>query len=259
MKFLNEENYLLEESLNNCLIYGDCIKIMENIKLNNFVDLILVDLPYGISKNKWDNIIPLEQMWENFNKILKSNGVVVLTSTQPFTTMLINSNIKKFKYDMIWEKTISSGQLNVKKMPLRNHENILIFYQGKITYNEQLTIGKPYEIKRKINYNNRGYNEQKDNNKINNGFRHAKSVLKISNPRIKGGHPTQKPLELMDYFIKTFTNENELVFDCCCGSGTTLVSACKLNRNYLGIENNENYYDYSKERLINEFNNKTKK
>ena len=152
------------------------------------------------------------------------------------------SNIDMFKYDIIWEKTINSGQLNVKKMPLRSHENILIFYNKNRTYNEQKTKGEPYKIKR-TDTTGDGYGGQKGSEKNNEGYRHARSVIKISNPRKKGGHPTQKPVELMEYLIKAYTNEGDTVLDCCMGCGSTGIAAVKNNRKFIGIEMEKKYFD----------------
>ena len=242
-----EKNNIYKTDLGS-LIFGDCFEVMLKIK-DGVIDLVLVDLPYGTSQNKWDFIIPLDKLWEQFNRVLKPNGVAVFTAIQPFTSKLILSNLKNFKYEVIWEKTVGSGQLNIKHQPLRVHESCIVFYKKKPTYNEQRTKGEPYIMDRKANYKGEGYGKQKDSLKKNDGFRHAKTIIKIPNPRIKGGHPTQKPELLMDYFIKTFTDEGETVLDCCCGSGTTLVSSHRLNRRYIGIEDSEKYFNMTKERL----------
>jgi site-specific DNA-methyltransferase (adenine-specific) len=212
------------------------------------VDFICTDLPYGITQNKWDSILPLDQMWKEFNRIIKDSGAIVLTATFPFAAQLVCSNPKYFRYDIVWEKTVSSGQLNVKRCPLRAHELILVFYKKPPTYNEQKTEGEPYKITRKIT-KNANYGLQSENTKVNDGFRHAKSVIKISNPRIKGGHPTQKPVELMEHLIKTYTNKNDVVFDCCMGSGTTGVAAKKLKRHFIGAELNNEYFTVATKRL----------
>lgn len=224
------------------LIFGDAIENMAKLKEKS-IDLILVDLPYGVTNNKWDVIIPFDEMWEQFNRIKKNNAAMVLTATQPFASMLVMSNLKQFKYDVIWEKTICSGQLNVKHRPLRAHESILVFYDKIPTYNEQKTEGKPYKIKREGNETENCYCRQKASEKDNEGFRHAKSVVKIPNQRIKGGHPTQKPVALLEMLIKTFSNENDIVLDCCMGSGSTGVAAMNLNRKFIGIEKELNYFD----------------
>lgn len=227
----------------------DCLIAMNKIP-DGYVDLIATDLPYGVSQNKWDSVIPLDTMWKIFKRIIKPNGIIALTATQPFASKLIMSNLDWFKYDLIWEKTICSGQLNVKKQPLRAHESILIFYKQASSYNEQKTIGAPYKITRKVKFDGPGYGKQTDSEKHNDGFRHARSVLKISNPRVKGGHPTQKPVELMEYIIKSYSNETEIVLDCCMGSGTTGVAAINTNRKFIGIELDKKYFDIAKARLI---------
>ena len=235
------------------LIRENCLNEMKNIKEKS-IDCILTDLPYGITKNEWDTEIDLKLLWENFNNILKPNGIIILTAVQPFTSKLVISNQKMFKYEIIWEKTIGSGQLNIKHQPLRVHESILIFYNKRGTYNEQLTEGKPYSINR-TKVKGSGYNKQTSTNKQNDGYRHAKSVIKISNPRIKEGHPTQKPIELLEYLVKTYTNENDTVLDCCMGSGSTGVACINLNRNFIGIELNNEYFEKAKD-YLNNLNNK---
>jgi len=224
------------------LFLGDALENMAQLE-DNSIDLILVDLPYGVTNNKWDVIIPFDKMWEQFNRIKKNNAAVVLTATQPFASMLIMSNLKQFKYDVIWEKTICSGQLNVKHRPLRAHESILVFYDKIPTYNEQKTTGKPYKIKREGNNTENCYCAQKSSEKDNDGFRHAKSVVKVPNQRVKGGHPTQKPVALLEMIIKTFSNENDVVLDCCMGSGSTGVAAMNLNRRFIGIEKEPKYFE----------------
>lgn len=227
----------------------NCLIDMRSIP-DGYVNLIATDLPYGVSQNKWDSILPLDEMWSLFKRIIKPNGVIALTATQPFASKLIMSNMDWFKYDLIWEKTICSGQLNVKKQPMRAHETILIFYNEVPTYNEQKTKGEPYKIKRKVSFDGPGYGKQKNSEKVNDGFRHAKSVIKISNPRIKGGHPTQKPVELMEYIINTYSNPNDIVLDCCMGSGTTGIAAINTERAFIGIELDKTYFEIAKNRII---------
>lgn len=226
------------------LINGDCLIEMDKIEKNS-INCIITDLPYGVSLNKWDTIIDLDEMWKLFKKILKIDGIVILTASGKFVAKLMMSNINMFKYDLIWEKTVNSGQLNVKKMPLRSHENILIFYNKNRTYNEQKTKGEPYKIKR-ADTTGEGFGKQKESEKNNEGYRHARSVIKISNPRKKGGHPTQKPVELMEYLIKTFSNQNDTILDCCMGCGSTGIAAKKNNRKFIGIELEKKYFDIAK-------------
>lgn len=233
------------------LVLGDCLEQMKHIP-DGSIDLIATDLPYGTTQNKWDIIIPFEPLWFQYKRILKSTGSVILTATQPFTSQLVTSNMALFKYDLVWEKTIASGQLNVRRQPLRTHESILIFGRGRGTYNEQCTEGKPYFIKRKVTFKGEGYGRQADSSKTNTGFRHAKSVITISNPRNKDGHPTQKPIALMEYIIKCYSNPNDVVLDSCMGSGTTGVAAKLLDRNFIGIELDESYFTTAKNRICPE-------
>ncbi len=239
---------LKTRSCQSLLLNGDCLQVMKLLPKHS-IDLIATDLPYGTTQNKWDIIIPFDLLWEQYNRILKPAGKIVLTAAQPFASLLVMSNPKMFKYDLIWEKTIGSNQFNVKHQPLRTHESILVFYNKKGTYNEQKTDGVPYKINRKINFKGEGYGKQKDNSKINDGFRHARSVVKISNPRIKNGHPTQKPIELMEYIIKSFSNKDDIVLDNCMGFGTTGVASKNLKRNFIGIELNNIYYTEAKSRI----------
>lgn len=226
----------------------DCLEGMKEIEARS-IDLILTDLPYGTTANEWDSIIPLDKLWEQYKRIIKENGAIVLTAVQIFSSQLVMSQPTFFKYDWIWKKTIYSGQLNVNHQPLRAHENILVFYTKQPTYNQQFTVGKPYSINRKITFKGESYNKQKDNQKVNNGYRHPASVLEFSNPRIKGGHPTQKPLALFEYLIKTYTNEGDLVLDSCVGSGTTAVACIKQKRNYIGFETDKGYFDKAENRI----------
>lgn len=232
----------------NKIYQGDCLELMKQIE-DKSIDLILCDLPYGTTQNKWDIIIPLKDLWEQYERIIKPNGAIVLTAVQIFASQLIMSNPKLFKYDLIWKKTIASGQLNVNRMPLRTHEHILVFYKKLPTYNQQFTKGKPYTIDRKANYKGEGYNKQTDSYKENNGFRHPTSVLEFSNPRIKGGHPTQKPLELFEWLVKTYTNKGDIVLDNTIGSGTTAVACINTKRNFIGIELSEEYCKIAEERI----------
>ena len=231
------------------LYNGNCLVEMEKIK-DKSVDCIFADLPYGLTKNTWDIPIDINKLWEQFNRIIKERGVVIFTAVEPFTSKIISSQMNMFKYDIIWKKTIPSGQLNVKNRPLKIHENILIFYNKKPIYNEQLTEGKPYKVKRKIDTSKKNnYGNQKDTEIVNTGYRHPNSVLNIANPRIKNGHPTQKPVELMEWLIKTYTNENCVVLDPCMGSGTTGLVCKNLKRNFIGIEKDNTYFNTSKERI----------
>lgn len=230
------------------LYKGDCLEILPNL-VDKSIDMIFCDLPYGVTNNKWDSVIDLDRLWVEYKRLIKDNGAIVLTATQPFTSRLVNSNPKWFKYDLVWEKTIASGQLNVRHQPLRVHESILVFYNKKPVYNEQKTKGDPYEIKRKADYKNDSYNKQKSSEKKNDGYRHARSVIKISNPRIKGGHPTEKPVELLEYLIKVYSNEGDTILDNCMGHGSTGVACLNLNRNFIGIELDDRYFQVATNKL----------
>lgn len=227
---------------------GDCLDLMPLLDSES-IDLILADLPYGTTRNKWDAVIPFDKMWKEYERIIKPNGAIVLTAAQPFTSALVMSNPDLFKYEWIWSKTIGSGQLNAKKQPLRTHESVLVFYKNPPIYNPQMTKGKPYHMKRKATYEGPGYNQQRPNETKNDGYRLPKSVLEVPNPRIKGGHPTQKPVALMEYMIKTYTNKGDIVLDNVVGSGTTAVASINTNRHFIAFEKDEKYYDISKDRI----------
>lgn len=230
------------------LYHGNCLEVMPKL-MDKSIDLILTDLPYGVSNHHWDQVIPLPKLWEEYKRIIKDSGIIILTATQPFASQLVMSNLEWFRYDLIWEKTISSNQLNVRSQPLRSHESILIFYRNRGVYNEQLGEGTPYTCKRKAQLKS-GYNAQKASEKVNKGYRHARSVVKISNPRIRGGHPTEKPVELLEYLIRTYSNETDVVLDSAMGSGS-LGSACmNCNRKFIGIEMDPVFFESARKRLF---------
>lgn len=215
---------------------GDCIPLMKAMPSAS-INLILADLPYGTTRNAWDSLIPLDELWECYEHVLKPGGCVVLTSAQPFTAALIMSKIKWFKYEWIWSKTIGSGQLNAKKQPLRTHESVLVFAPKAPPYFPQMEVGTPYKMNRKTGgWTGRGYNTQTDHKVVNTGTRYPKSVLNVPNPRIKGGHPTQKPLALFEYLIKTYTEPGGIVLDNVMGSGTTAEAAENTGRRWVGME-----------------------
>ena len=230
------------------LYNGDCLEIMKDIP-DESIDMILCDLPYGTTKNKWDSIIPLEKLWKQYNRVIKSDGVIVLFSQMPFTIELAKSNIKDLKYEWIWEKEQGTGHLNAKKMPMKAHENILVFYKKLPTYNPQWEYGKPYIATYSTHSSN--YGKQKDSvTTISDGRRYPKDIIKIKKAKTdRHLHPTQKPVELLEYLIKTYTNENETVLDNCMGSGSTGVACKNTNRNFIGIELDEKYYNIAKERI----------
>lgn len=233
------------------LIQGDCLEEMKNIESGS-VDMVLTDPPYGTTACKWDSIIPLEPMWEQLKRIIKPNCAIVMTASQPFTSVIICSNLDMFKYSLVWEKTTASGHLNAKKMPMRAHEDILVFYKKPPMYNPEMTHGHA----RKTATADRGkklsdcYGEQKGVTRYDSTSRYPRSVIKTSTDKQKSKlHPTQKPVSLMEYLIKTYTNESETVLDFTMGSGTTGVACKNLNRNFIGIELDKGYFDIAKERI----------
>ena len=214
------------------------------------VDAIITDPPYGTTACKWDSVIPFEPMWEQLKRIIKPNGAIVLTASQPFTSALVMSNPKMFKYEWIWEKPQPSNSLLANKQPLKYHENILVFGGNK--YNPEMWEGKP----------NHGRNDSGKDMKSEilgteikrtatnkNGIKYPKSIIKFTAPRTNKIHPTQKPVALMEYLIKTYTNEGETVLDFTMGSGTTGVACVNTNRNFIGIELDEGYFEIAKKRI----------
>jgi len=238
----------------NKLYHGDCLELMKQIP-DESIDLILCDLPYGTTaRQEWDVMIPLDLLWESYNRIIKLKGNVILTAIEPFRTKLIISNIKNFRYDLIWEKNYSTGFLNANKQPLRKHESILVFYKKFGVFNPQKTSGHTpvHPCKRTDKSNTYGevnsvYNEGGSTERF------PTSILKINNINNNSDkrlHPSQKPIELMEYLIKSYSNENALILDNCMGSGTTCLAAKNLGRNYIGIDKNEDYCNISLKRLI---------
>lgn len=234
------------------LYFGDCLDVLPSLPANS-VDLVLCDPPYAITNNIWDKIIDLPKLWVELLRVGKDSTAYVFTSAEPYTSKLVMSNLKMFKYDMVWVKSVASGQLNVNIMPLRLHEQVLVFYKKPPTYNEFITEGEPYKIKRKSEQYESNYGEQKDHESINDGIRRGNSIIQISNPRIKNGHPTQKPIKLMNRLVSMYSNENDVVLDFSMGSGTTGESALSLNRKFVGIELDAKYYKNCEKRL-NMFN-----
>jgi len=241
------------------ILFGDCLELMKDIP-NGSIDMILCDLPYGTTACKWDTIIPFDKLWEQYERIIKPNGAIVLTASQPFTSALVMSNIKNFRYELIWEKNFGGGFILAKKQPMKYHENILVFYKSQPTYNpifEQYadTTKNRFKNNGKVNssklqsanYVNeiQGIKRVQDEVKLDRGA-YPKSVQKIKGvPNCNGGrlHPTQKPIELFEYLIKTYTNENDLVLDNCAGSGTTAIACLNTNRQFIVMEQEQKYYD----------------
>ena len=245
----------------NEIYLGDCLELMPKHVEDKSIDMIFCDLPYGTTQNKWDSVIPLDKLWSEYVRVIKDNGAIVLFSAQPFTSVLVSSNLKMFKYEWVWNKVVPTNHLNAKRQPMRLHENICVFYKKQCTYNRQMT-DKPKEYQRpnrKLvkdafyetkNYGdaNRGFAEDSDHTKTN-----PKTIVKFSNGNgysKKGNHPTQKPLDLIEYMIKTYTNEGDLILDNTCGSGTTGLGAKNLNRDYIMMEQDPKYYETACKRVL---------
>ena len=234
------------------LIKGDCLEVMKSIP-DKSIDMILCDLPYGTTACKWDIIIPFKPLWEQYNRIIKDNSAIVLFGSQPFTSALIMSNLKMFKYEWIWEKDAGSNFATVKYQPMKEHENILVFGKGKTRYfpimQERIGSRKGKETTtidsgRKDSV----YGTQEGRGILKVGkLRYPRSIQRFN--RERGLHPTQKPVKLLEYLIKTYTNEGELVLDNCMGSGSTGVACLNTNRKFIGIEQDDKYFEIAENRL----------
>tara|TARA_R110000787_G_scaffold206086_1_gene316332 strand:+ start:147 stop:890 length:744 start_codon:yes stop_codon:yes gene_type:complete len=234
---------------------GDCLEVMKTIETGS-VDAIITDPPYGTTACKWDSVINFELMWEQLNRIIKPNGAIVLFGSEPFSSALRMSNIKNYKYDWIWEKSTVTGHLNAKKQPMRAYENILVFYNSQPVYNYQKTKGHKRKVSSAESKENCKKPEYVGNHELT-GYdsteRYPRNVIKFATDKQKSKlHPTQKPIALMEYLIKTYTNENETVLDFTMGSGSTGVAAKNLNRNFIGIEMDDNYFQIATDRINKE-------
>ena len=245
------------------LYNGDCLEIMKTIQ-DKSIDAIITDPPYGTTACKWDSVIPFDPMWKQLNRIIKDNGAIVLFGSQPFTSNLVMSNVKDFKQELIWNKITPVGHLLVKKRIMQVHENILLFWKKQPTFNRQMK-DKPMKNRRPNKYKNNikikeshrtelvkncpesRYAKDNDDNKVN-----PKSIIDINKNRKNKAHPTQKPIALMEYLIKTYTNELETVLDFTMGSGSTGVACCNTNRNFIGIELDKDYFKIAQDRIKNE-------
>ncbi len=250
--------------LENSIIHGDCLEVMATIP-DASVDMILCDLPYGTTEASWDSLIPLESLWREYLRITKAKSTFIFTASQPFTTTLINSNARMFKYEVIWSKTRSMGFLHAKNKPLKIHENILVFSKGttihasqsnnRMTYNPQMRTGlKPYSKTQKSERRGKtwggdGRAPEKETTTKSNGERYPTSVVEFANPNNHSLHPTQKPVDLFEYLIKTFSSPGDLVLDNCIGSGTTAIAALNTGRRFIGIESDLEYFNVAQKRL----------
>ena len=236
------------------LMQGDTLELMATLP-DKCVDMILCDLPYGTTKCAFDVIIPFEPLWSQYKRLLKDDGCIVLTGSQPFTSMLVMSNLKWFKYEWIWHKSKSGSAFTAKYRPVNKHENVLVFAKGKTIYNPQMTIGEPYQRTHSIaecDVNNHGIGfNRKEVISVNEGLRHPTTVQFFQQKwrRQDQVHPTQKPVALCEYLIKTYTNEGMWVLDNTMGSGTTGVACMNTNRNFIGIERDDKYFAIAKQRI----------
>lgn len=235
---------------------GDCLKLMKDIP-DKSIDMILCDLPYGVTQNKQDVVLPLDILWKQYERIIKDNGAILLFGQGTFYIKLVNSNQKLFRYDLIWNKVLTSGFLNAKRMPLRQHEQIAVYYKKPPVYNPQFSKGKPLHGKGTLYKNkehkNNNYGDFKQLDDIRKGStdKYPTSVLKFKKVHpSKAIHPTQKPVELLEYLIKTYTNEGETVLDNCAGSMSTVIASTNTNRNCIAIEKDKNYFEIGKKRVI---------
>lgn len=246
--------------LNN-VIQGDTLEEMAKIP-DGTVDMLLVDLPYGTTQNKWDSVIPLDKLWKEYNRIVKENGAMIFTASGLFTATLMLSNAKNYKYKYVWEKSKSTNFLNAKKQPLRKHEDVLVFYRKQPQYNPQMTQGEPYTKGIRKNQLTGSYGEFNPTLVESSGDRYPVDVLYFKTAESEGSvvHPTQKPIELARYLIRTFSKAGDVILDNTCGSGSFLVAALLEGRNFIGIEKNEDvalfkkkpvdYIEVSRKRII---------
>lgn len=238
------------EQITNTVIEGDCLEVMRDIPANS-IDMILCDLPYGTTQNPWDSVIPLDLLWKQYERVIKDDGVIALTAQGLFSAQLILSNPKLFKYRIVWVKSKSTNFLNAKKQPLRRHEDILIFYKKQPNYNPQMSIGEPYNKGYRKNQLTGSYGDFGVVEVKSDGQRYPTDVVYFKTAESEGAtyHPTQKPIELGRYLIRTFTKPGQLVLDNTCGSGSFLVSAILEGRQFIGIEKNQEVYMFKHKRV----------
>ena len=254
------KEYWSEDKFVNRVIEGDCIEVMRHLP-NDCIDMVLCDLPYGTTQNKWDSIVPLDELWAEYKRIVKPNGAIVLTSQGLFTAMLIMSQPKMFKYKWVWEKSKPTNFLNAKKQPLRKHEDVCVFYQRQPVYNPQMTEGEPYDKGVRKNQLSGSYGDFLPVHVHSDGKRYPTDVVYFKTAESEGDviHATQKPVELGRYFVRTYSRPGDLILDNTSGSGSFLVAALMEGRNFMGIEKNADselfknekidYIEKTKERL----------
>ena len=256
-----KENNIDMSNVINRLFEGDCLEYMKEIP-DGSVDMILCDLPYGMTQNKWDSYIPLDKLWEQYNRIIKTNGAIVLTSNGVFTAKLILSQPNIYKYKWVWEKSKPTNFLNAKKQPLRKHVDVCVFYKKQPVYHPQMTKGEPYDKGKRKNQQCGNYGDFESVHVASDGERYPTDIIYVKTAESEGPvlHPTQKPIELGRYMVRTYTNPGDIVLDNTFGSGSFLVAALMEGRNFIGIEKNEDvalfkreeidYIDVAKKRLF---------
>ena len=239
----------LNDIVNN-IFEGDCLQIMKMFP-DRCIDMVLCDLPYGTTQNKWDSVIPLDELWAEYKRIVKDNGAIVLTSQGLFTAQLMLSNPKQFKYKWIWEKSKPTNFLNVKKQPLRKYEDVCVFYKKQPTYNPQMIDGEPYDKGVRKNQLSGSYGDFHPVHVHSDGKRYPTDVIYFKTAESEGEviHPTQKPVELGRYFVRTYTNPGDLVLDNTFGSGSFLLSALMEGRNFVGIEKNTDVHLFKEKEI----------
>lgn len=247
---LNSKEYPFFKSMINNVVQGDTIAKMKELP-DNSVDLLLVDLPYGTTQNKWDSVIPLPDLWEQYHRVVKENGAMIFTASGMFTAKLILSNPKDYKYNYTWIKSKATNFLNAKKQPLRKHEDILVFYRKQPTYNPQMTSGSAYSKGIRKDQITGSYGDFRPVLVKSKGKRYPVDVLYFKTAEAEGKvvHPTQKPVSLGRYLIRTFSNPGDVVLDNTSGSGSFLVAALQEGRNFIGIEKNENVALFKKQKV----------
>ena len=244
------KEYWSEDKFVNSVIEGDCIEVMRHLP-NGCIDMVLCDLPYGTTQNKWDSIVPLDELWAEYKRIVKPNGAIVLTSQGLFTAMLIMSQPKMFKYKWVWEKSKPTNFLNAKKQPLRKHEDVCVFYQRQPVYNPQMTEGEPYDKGVRKNQLSGSYGDFLPVHVHSDGKRYPTDVVYFKTAESEGDviHATQKPVELGRYFVRTYSRPGDLILDNTSGSGSFLVAALMEGRNFMGIEKNADSELFKNEKI----------
>ena len=247
---MSEKNSYKIDQIVNSIFEGDCIEIMKQFP-DNCIDMILCDLPYGTTQNKWDSIIPLDELWQEYKRIIKENSAIVLTSQGLFTAQLMLSNPKQFKYKWVWEKSKPTNFLNAKKQPLRKYEDVCVFYKKQPVYNPQMVQGEPYDKGFRKNQLSGSYGDFQPVHVHSDGKRYPTDVIYFKTAESEGEviHPTQKPVELGRYFVRTYTNPGALVLDNTFGSGSFLLSALLEGRNFVGIEKNEDVHLFKEKEI----------